>query len=60
MPDYNDCNYVPWYFRRYEIKKVVIENGVTNIGRYAFQDCSNLASVNIPNSVTSIGKESFS
>ena len=60
MPDYNDCNYVPWYSRRYEIKKVVIENGVTNIGRYAFQDCSNLASVNIPNSVTSIGKESFS
>ena len=39
MPNYrNGYNYmeVPWYSQRDEIKNVVIEKGVTNIGDYAF------------------------
>ncbi len=32
---------------------------VTCIGDYAFEDCSFLTSISIPDSVTSIGKESF-
>ena len=32
---------------------------VTSIGSYAFQDCSSLTSVTIPNSVTSIGYNAF-
>ena len=32
---------------------------VTNIGEYAFMDCSGLTSITIPNSVTSIGKDAF-
>ena len=32
---------------------------VTSIGRYAFRQCSNLASVDIPNSVTYIGDQAF-
>ena len=54
MPDYN-----PWYSKLENIKKVVIENGVTNIGAAAFSDCSGLTSITIPNSVTSIGLCAF-
>ena len=41
------------------IKSVVIENGVTGIGEYAFDECINLSSVTIPDSVTSIGMCAF-
>ena len=47
----------PW--RGIEIKKVVIGDGVTSIGSYAFYGCSSMTSVNIPNSVTFIGHNAF-
>ena len=43
-----------------EITDLVIPNGVTSIGDYAFNQCSGLTSVTIPNSVTSIGEGAFS
>ena len=43
-----------------EITKLIIPNGVTSIGNYAFVTCSGLTSVTIPNSVTSIGQYAFS
>ncbi len=58
MPDYT-LNSVPWTSKRDNIKKVVIKDGVTNIGNNAFYKCSNLASVTIPGSVTSIAKSAF-
>ena len=41
------------------IKTVVIEDGVTTIGDFAFFSCSSLTSITIPDSVTSIGEAAF-
>lgn len=49
----------PWYNNRASIAKVIIEEGITSIGNYAFRDCSALTNITIPNSVTSIGNYAF-
>ena len=55
---YKDSSPVsPW--RWIEMKKVVIGEGVTSIGCYAFYGCSSMTSINIPNSVTFIGRNAF-
>lgn len=59
MPDYKYDEHSPWYSKRDKIQKVVIENGVTNIGNNAFYNCSSLTSVTISNSVTNIGGCAF-
>ena len=43
-----------------DIKKAVIENGVTNIVNDAFGNYTNLTSITIPDSVTNIGDHAFS
>ena len=47
------------YLNGEKITDLVIPNGVTSIGDYAFYDYDSLKSVTIPNSVTNIGKEAF-
>ena len=43
MKEYYGSDNSPAYYN-YKIKKVVIENGITSIGAYAFSGCTNLAS----------------
>lgn len=57
--DNYEYNESPWHFHLDKIKKVVLEEGITNIGVYAFSDCRNLTSVSIPNTVVNIGNAAF-
>ena len=41
------------------LTEVIIENGVTSIGDFAFSSCPSITSINIPGSVTSIGESAF-
>ena len=58
MPDYSSYTEQPWSKVSSQIRKVVIEEGVTNIGNCAFWNCD-LISVEIPSSVTAIGNYAF-
>ena len=42
-----------------DMKKVIIENGVTGIGEFAFQDPNDMEEVVIPSTITSIGRFAF-
>ena len=50
----------PWYQFASQIKTVIMDNGVTVIGDYAFADCTNLISVTLPEKLSAIGKCAFS
>lgn len=50
--EFEDCMIPNWKYRwDRTIKSVVINQGITSIGKAAFEGCSNLESVIIPNSV---------
>ena len=59
MTDYRWEAKAPWYVYSKHIESVVIDNGVTNIGDYAFCECSKLSEINIPDKVTKIGHSAF-
>lgn len=61
MYDYTTSTHAPWYDYRTEITDVVLPDGMTKIGNFAFYQCNNasLTSINIPASVTSIGNNAF-
>lgn len=50
----------PWAAYDDQIRKVVIKEGITEIGNYSFMKCKNLESVQFPNSLKKIGGDAFS
>ncbi len=56
MADYYKEDLIPW---GKNIREVIIQDGVTNIGTYAFYNCGGISSITIPDSVTSIGDYAF-
>ncbi len=59
MYDFPAYSLPSWNAYASSITSVVIENGVENIGNFAFYNCVNLTSVSIPDSVTRIGDSAF-
>lgn len=58
---YDTTTNIPWYASRYNIKKVVIGNGVERVGNFSFALCTNLKTITWPTngSLKSIGKCAF-
>lgn len=59
MDSYSYDSYAPWYSYHSMISKLILPEGLTNIGKYAFIDCSNICSITIPNSVEYISDYAF-
>ena len=59
IPDYKIDSYTPWYSYRSLITSVVINDGVTKIGDFAFYGCEELTDIAIPSSIKLIGDAAF-
>ena len=62
MFDYNSVppyNISPWYHNT-NITTLIVKDGVTSIGDYAFLGCYKISNISFPNSLTSIGYSAFS
>ena len=57
--DVVESGQAPWFSYRDKITSVVICEGITQIGLYAFQGCSALESVSLPNGLTTISMGAF-
>lgn len=55
MAGWSEENPIPWEDYKLYITKVVLPEGLTNIGSYAFSGCENLTEISIPSTVTIIG-----
>lgn len=61
MDDFDDIDNVPWviFVETGRVEEIVIEEGITSIGDYAFSGCTGIHSINLPSSMKSIGWYSF-
>ena len=59
MTDWSDTAPSPWKESRDEISALVVEDGVTSIGTYAFDSLACLTSVSLPEGVESINDFGF-
>lgn len=73
IDDYDFDKHVPWHDLSRQIKSIIVNEGITRIGKYAFScpieidsdnvgwymNMTNLAHVSLPNSMIEIGKASF-
>ena len=59
MKNYGEFSPAPWMDHKEKINAVNVENGVTNVGDFAFFDLQNLTSVNIAGTVKTIGMYAF-
>ncbi len=60
MYDHNDSdNPAPWHYMADQITAVVVGEGVTILGSYAFADCVNAVSVQIPSTLKVVNYRAF-
>jgi len=57
IPDYSKSNSAPWISHAKDIKKIVVADGITGIGAYAFYNLSNVTEISLSDSVKSLGTQ---
>ena len=60
MFNWDSAEAVPWNVYRGKIKNIILSEGITSIGKFAFQSCTNLSIIKVPDSVSLIGESAFS
>ena len=58
-PDYDYTSDIPWYSHINEIKSVIVEDGITGLGKSSFYKSTSIQSVKLADSVRSIGEMCF-
>lgn len=56
---YNVVSNPPFYSYRTQITSVIVEQGVTGLGKRLFKDCMKLQNVSLPSSLTDLGDYTF-
>ncbi len=59
MADYQDNYRVPWLSKNQDIKSLVVQHGVTTLGRYAFFNLEKITSVSLPDGLREIHHGAF-
>ena len=59
MTNYTKDFPAPWYPYRSQIKEVLVGGSVKSLGDYAFSECTELVTINIPNAVSNIYTSTF-
>ena len=59
MADYFSFTNVPWYTYINAIASIIVSEGVTTIGSYAFMKMENLRSASLPEGLTRLGQSAF-
>ncbi len=60
MYDYDVLdNKAPWISYRKYIEDVIVSEGITSIGNYAFADCNKMVELSLPSTLKTIGAGSF-
>ena len=59
IPNYTTTNPAPWTPYAANIKSVMLNEGITAIGDYAFANMTSVIDVHLPKTLTTIGKNSF-
>lgn len=56
MPDYEHSSKTPWANARLKLTAIHIGEGITHVGNYAFDWCSNVTETTLPDTLVSIGE----